>query len=70
MVKRLLIGFINVYQGCISALIPTSCRFYPTCSAYGKEAIERYGARRGLRLTLRRLARCHPWCGGGYDPVP
>lgn len=68
--QRFLIGLINVYRGCLSALIPTSCRFYPTCSAYGKEAIERHGARIGLWLTLRRLARCHPLSKGGYDPVP
>ncbi|MGH2410764.1 MAG: membrane protein insertion efficiency factor YidD [Chloroflexota bacterium] len=64
------IALINVYRGCVSALIPTSCRFYPTCSAYGKEAIERHGAWFGLWLTLRRLVRCHPWSKGGYDPVP
>jgi putative membrane protein insertion efficiency factor len=50
--------------------LPTSCRFYPTCSAYSQEAIERYGVARGLRLTVHRLSRCHPWCKGGYDPVP
>ncbi|HVC81986.1 MAG TPA: membrane protein insertion efficiency factor YidD [Chloroflexota bacterium] len=68
--KHVLLVLINLYRGLISALIPTSCRFYPTCSAYGKEAIERYGARFGLWLTLRRLVRCHPWSKGGYDPVP
>ncbi|HXT38131.1 MAG TPA: membrane protein insertion efficiency factor YidD [Chloroflexota bacterium] len=68
--KHVLLILINLYRGCVSALIPTSCRFYPTCSAYGKEAIERHGARFGLWLTLRRLARCHPWSQGGYDPVP
>ena len=68
--KQVLLVVINLYRGFISALIPTSCRFYPTCSAYGKEAIERYGARFGLWLTLRRLVRCHPWSKGGYDPVP
>lgn len=68
--KRLLLAMISVYQGCISAFLPTSCRYYPTCSNYGKEAIERYGARTGLWLTIRRLVRCHPWHRGGYDPVP
>lgn len=51
-------------------MFPASCRFTPTCSQYAIEAITRHGALRGLMLTLRRLSRCHPWGGSGYDPVP
>ncbi|MEW5928730.1 MAG: membrane protein insertion efficiency factor YidD [Gemmatimonadota bacterium] len=70
MLARVLIGAIRFYQRGISPLTPASCRFYPTCSQYGLEAVQRYGAARGSWLTLRRLARCHPFCKGGYDPVP
>lgn len=70
MLARALTGGIRFYRRAISPLMPPSCRFYPTCSAYGLEAIERYGAGRGTWLTVRRLARCHPFCKGGYDPVP
>jgi putative membrane protein insertion efficiency factor len=68
--KRLVLAILRLYRLGISALLPTSCRFYPTCSAYSQEAIERYGVAKGLRLTMHRLGRCHPWCKGGYDPVP
>jgi putative membrane protein insertion efficiency factor len=61
---------IRGYQAAISPLLPAACRFTPTCSAYAAEAIERYGARRGTWLAARRLLRCHPWGGTGYDPVP
>lgn len=61
---------IRFYRTGISPLTPPSCRFHPTCSAYALEAIERYGAGRGGWLALRRLLRCHPFCRGGYDPVP
>lgn len=70
MLKGPLIAGIRFYQRAISPLTPPSCRFYPTCSAYAAEAIERYGAARGGWLALRRLLRCHPFHKGGYDPVP
>jgi uncharacterized protein len=61
---------VRVYQLVVSPLLPPACRFLPTCSDYAAEAIERHGAGRGIVLALRRLARCHPWGGSGYDPVP
>ena len=61
---------IRLYQWCISPLLPAACRYHPTCSAYAVEAIERHGLIRGSGLTLRRLLRCHPWGGDGFDPVP
>lgn len=70
MLARALIATIRFYQKGISPLTPPVCRFVPTCSQYGAEAIERYGAARGGWLLLRRLARCQPFCRGGWDPVP
>lgn len=61
---------IIFYRGAISPHFPPSCRFTPTCSAYALEAIRRHGPLKGLWLALRRLSRCHPWGGSGYDPVP
>lgn len=58
------------YRICISPMFPASCRFTPTCSAYAIEALRRHGPFKGLWLTLRRISRCHPWGGSGYDPVP
>lgn len=69
-VKALLIGIIRFYQLAISPLTPPSCRFVPTCSEYGIEAIMKHGALKGGWLTLKRICRCHPWGGSGYDPVP
>jgi putative membrane protein insertion efficiency factor len=69
-VAKLLIGLIRLYQVVISPWTPASCRYQPTCSCYAKEAIEVHGALRGSWLGLRRLLRCHPWGGWGYDPVP
>ena len=66
---RLLRSGIRLYQ-VARAGRPSPCRFVPSCSAYGVEAIERHGAARGSWLTLRRIARCHPWGGSGLDPVP
>ncbi|MFQ5381866.1 MAG: membrane protein insertion efficiency factor YidD [Dehalococcoidia bacterium] len=70
MIKRLLLIAIRAYQRLLSPVLPNSCRFQPTCSAYAVEAIEVHGPLRGLLLTLRRLSRCHPWGSSGYDPVP
>lgn len=61
---------IRAYQLLLSPLLAQQCRFYPSCSAYGLEAIRRFGPFRGTWLTVRRLARCHPWNPGGVDPVP
>jgi len=69
-VKKILVWFVRGYQYLISPLLPPSCRFTPTCSIYAIEALERYGAWRGGFLAARRLLRCHPFCQGGYDPVP
>ncbi len=61
---------IYFYRVCISPLTPPSCRFTPTCSAYAVEAIKKHGPVKGLYLAVRRILRCHPWGGSGYDPVP
>ncbi len=61
---------IKFYQYCLSPLKPPTCRYVPTCSQYALEAIRKYGPIKGLWLTLKRLSRCHPWGGSGYDPVP
>ena len=68
--KRVLIAVIRWYQRALSPLSPPKCRFVPTCSAYAIEAIERFGALKGGWLALKRVLRCHPWGGHGYDPVP
>jgi hypothetical protein len=61
---------IKFYQVCISPFTPPSCRFTPTCSQYALEAFRKYGPFKGLYLSVRRILRCHPWGGSGYDPVP
>ena len=68
--KRLLIGFVRIYQKTGSRMKPACCRFYPSCSDYTIEAIEKHGIVYGLWLSFRRICRCHPWNPGGYDPVP
>ena len=60
---------LQVYKFVVSPLLPSACRFYPTCSDYMHEAVERHGAWKGIWMGLRRLARCHPFHSGGYDPV-
>jgi len=67
---RAMIATIRFYRKGISPLKPPVCRFTPTCSQYGLEAVEKYGAARGGWLLIKRLARCQPFCKGGYDPVP
>ncbi|MBO5771147.1 MAG: membrane protein insertion efficiency factor YidD [Alistipes sp.] len=69
-VRAPFVALIRFYQLCISPLTPPSCRFTPTCSQYALEALRRHGVVRGLWLALKRIARCHPWGGSGYDPVP
>jgi putative membrane protein insertion efficiency factor len=66
----LLTGVIRLYRLILSPLLPPSCRFQPSCSAYAITALSRYGAARGSWLALKRIFRCHPWGGQGYDPVP
>ena len=68
--KKILKGIIKLYQKAISPLMPPSCRFHPTCSNYGLEAIETHGALKGSWLAIRRISKCHPFHEGGYDPVP
>ena len=70
--RRVSLGFIRVYQVTIGPLfgMMSSCRYEPTCSHYGYEAIQRFGARKGWWLAIRRISRCHPFHEGGFDPVP
>tara|TARA_A100001015_G_scaffold3928_1_gene5186 strand:- start:4465 stop:4689 length:225 start_codon:yes stop_codon:yes gene_type:complete len=74
MLKRwIAIPFIFIFRGyqlLISPLFPPSCRFQPTCSQYGIEALKKHGVIKGMSLTIKRIAKCHPWGGKGYDPVP
>ena len=63
-------AMIRTYQLLVRPLLPPSCRFYPSCSHYAAEAVTRHGPWQGAWLALRRLSRCHPWGGSGYDPVP
>lgn len=70
MIRAILLGLLAGYRRLVSPLLPPACRFYPTCSAYAAEALRRHGAMKGSFLTVKRLARCHPFCEGGVDPVP
>ncbi|MEM7298167.1 MAG: membrane protein insertion efficiency factor YidD [Bacteroidota bacterium] len=67
--KKILIAPIVFYQYALSPLLPSSCRFTPTCSQYTKEAIQKHGLK-GVWMGMKRIGRCHPWGGSGYDPVP
>jgi uncharacterized protein len=69
-IRKIFIAPVIVYQYAISPLLPSSCRYAPTCSQYTKEAILKHGIFKGGWLGVKRIARCHPWGGSGYDPVP
>ncbi len=68
--KGVVLGMLRFYQRAISPTLPPSCRFQPTCSEYMIQAVQKYGVLRGVSMGLKRLARCHPFHEGGYDPVP
>jgi len=70
MAKKVLLGLLRFYQKVVSPLLPPACRFYPTCSEYMFQAVQKYGAVKGFCLGLWRILRCNPFCKGGYDPVP
>lgn len=69
-IKWLLIGFVKLYQAMLSPLLPIACRYHPTCSEYAIQAIQEHGVWKGFYLAIKRISRCHPWGGKGYDPVP
>jgi len=69
-ISELLIIIIKFYKLVLSPLLPSACRFYPTCSVYAIDALQRHGLVKGLLLSVKRILRCHPFCEGGYDPVP
>lgn len=69
-ISRVMLALIAFYRNCISPLLPPTCRYTPTCSQYAVEAIQKYGPLKGGWLALRRILRCHPFGGSGYDPVP
>ena len=68
--KRILLALISGYKIALSPLLGANCRFFPTCSSYAAESIERHGALYGSWLAVKRIAKCHPWHRGGVDPVP
>ncbi|EKN65968.1 hypothetical protein BABA_17532 [Neobacillus bataviensis LMG 21833] len=68
--KKIFLSIIRFYQVAISPLKPPTCRFYPTCSHYGFEAVQRFGAVKGGWLAMKRILKCHPFHPGGFDPVP
>jgi putative membrane protein insertion efficiency factor len=70
MLRQLLSALVRAYRTFLSPSLGSSCRFEPTCSLYALQALDRHGAAAGSYLTLARIARCHPWCAGGLDPVP
>ena len=68
--RHIVIFLIKLYQAVLSPFLGQHCRFYPSCSAYSLEALEKHGVAQGLWLSIKRLSRCHPWHEGGVDPVP
>lgn len=68
--KWLIIGMVKLYQAMLSPLLPMACRYHPSCSEYAIQAIQQHGAFKGFYLAIKRISRCHPWGGKGYDPVP
>jgi putative membrane protein insertion efficiency factor len=70
MMRMILIALVRGYQISLSPLLPASCRYYPSCSAYAIEALEKHGALRGTWMAMRRIGRCNPFRPGGFDPVP
>jgi len=70
LLTKIMLGLIAIYKTFISPLLMPSCRYYPTCSEYGVQAITKYGPFKGGWLTLKRILRCNPWGGHGHDPVP
>jgi putative membrane protein insertion efficiency factor len=70
MLSQMVIGFVKLYQKTVSLLFPSTCRFYPSCSEYTIQAIEKYGIMPGGFMGIKRLLRCHPFHPGGYDPLP
>jgi putative membrane protein insertion efficiency factor len=69
-VKKLLVWLVRFYQYSISPLFPGACRYHPTCSQYMIESLQKHGPFKGLWIGLKRISRCHPWGGSGFDPVP
>lgn len=70
MLKKIALLFVQFYQVAIRPMLPNACRYEPSCSNYATEAINKYGALKGSWLGIKRILRCHPWGGSGYDPVP
>lgn len=70
MLAKILLGLIRFYQYALSPMLPPRCRYQPTCSQYAIEAVRKYGGLKGGWLAAKRIGRCHPWGGSGYDPVP
>ena len=70
MLAKILLGLIRFYQYALSPMLPPRCRYQPTCSQYAIESVRKYGALKGGWLAAKRICRCHPWGGSGYDPVP
>jgi len=68
--RRMALGLIRLYQNSLSRVLPSVCRFSPTCSQYAVDAIQKYGVLRGTHMAARRIVRCNPFTEGGYDPVP